>query len=208
MESSAPALLYGAFGQLLMDGETMRRGWVVDPVLENRRGKAGGVQCICVADVTRDGVKDLLVGRDDGTADGVAVDGRGVGAGTGMSVDAEVGTREGMSDGASEGYAMGLGDGRRDGDEDGFNEGGDELGEEDGAAVDGRAVDAGRDRRPPPAVLAQRVRAVSQQYTHTVGGRAPRRRALRHDRQGQGVPGVAGRGRGGAAAAASGGDSG
>ena len=31
-------------------------------------------------------------------------------------------------------------------------------------------------RRPPPAVLAQRVRAVSQQYANTVGGSAPRRR--------------------------------
>ena len=35
-------------------------------VLENRRGKAGGVYCASIEDITNDGVKDLLIGRDDG----------------------------------------------------------------------------------------------------------------------------------------------
>eukprot|EP00965_Chrysotila_dentata_P178539 5896496-Pleurochrysis_carterae.AAC.1 len=38
-------------------------------VLENRRGKAGGVWCICAEDITKDGAKDLLVGRDDGVVE-------------------------------------------------------------------------------------------------------------------------------------------
>jgi hypothetical protein len=53
-------------GQLLMDADEMRRGWVIDPVLEGRRGKSGGVQCITAHDITKDGVKDIIVGRDDG----------------------------------------------------------------------------------------------------------------------------------------------
>lgn len=44
----------------------MRRGWTIDPVLEGRRGKSGGVQCVCSHDITKDGVKDVLVGRTDG----------------------------------------------------------------------------------------------------------------------------------------------
>ena len=63
-------LLYGTengmVGQLLMDADEMRRGWVIDPVLEGRRGKAGGVQGLHAHDLTKDGVKDVLVGRDDG----------------------------------------------------------------------------------------------------------------------------------------------
>jgi len=63
-------LLYGTengmVGQLLMDADEMRRGWVIDPVLEGRRGKSGGVQCITAHDITKDGVKDIIVGRDDG----------------------------------------------------------------------------------------------------------------------------------------------
>ena len=56
----------GMVGQLLMNEHEMRRGWVIDPTLEGRRGKAGGVQCIAAHDITKDGVKDLLIGRDDG----------------------------------------------------------------------------------------------------------------------------------------------
>ena len=63
-------LLYGTengmVGQLLLDAEEMRRGWVIDPVLEGRRGKSGGVQCLASHDITKDGIKDILVGRDDG----------------------------------------------------------------------------------------------------------------------------------------------
>jgi len=63
-------LLYGTengmVGQLMMDSEEMRRGWVIDPVLEGRRGKSGGVQSVQAHDITKDGVKDILVGRDDG----------------------------------------------------------------------------------------------------------------------------------------------
>jgi Bardet-Biedl syndrome 7 protein len=63
-------VLYGAenglVGQLLLDTDEMRRGWVIDPVLEGRRGKAGGVQCLGAHDLTQDGVKDVLVGRGDG----------------------------------------------------------------------------------------------------------------------------------------------
>ena len=66
-------LLYGTenglIGQLLLDASMMRRGWVVDPALEGRRGKAGGVQCMCSADLTKDGMKDIMVGRDDGTVE-------------------------------------------------------------------------------------------------------------------------------------------
>ena len=56
----------GVVGQLLLDKDEMRRGWIIDPVLEGRRGKAGGVQCIASHDITRDGVKDLMIGRDNG----------------------------------------------------------------------------------------------------------------------------------------------
>ena len=66
-------LLYGTenglVGQLLLDGSMMRRGWVVDPNLEGRRAKSGGVQCLAAADLTKDGMKDLMVGRDDGTVE-------------------------------------------------------------------------------------------------------------------------------------------
>jgi len=56
----------GMVGQLLLDNEELRRGWVIDPTLENRRGKSGGVQAIAAHDITRDGINDLMVGRDDG----------------------------------------------------------------------------------------------------------------------------------------------
>lgn len=56
----------GQLGLLLVDSKLMRRGWVVDPVLEGRRSKSGGVQCICTADISHDGIKDLIIGRDDG----------------------------------------------------------------------------------------------------------------------------------------------
>ena len=99
-------LLYGTenglIGQLLLDASMMRRGWVVDPALEGRRGKvrvspnpnpnpnpnsnpnpnpnpnqAGGVQCMCSADLTKDGMKDIMVGRDDGTVEVWGFDGGG-----------------------------------------------------------------------------------------------------------------------------------
>jgi len=56
----------GIVGQLLLDIDEMRRGWVIDPIVEGRRTKSGGVQCVSSHDITRDGVKDLMVGRDDG----------------------------------------------------------------------------------------------------------------------------------------------
>ena len=56
----------GMVGQLLLDANEMRPGWTIDPVLEGRRGKAGGVQSIASHDITRDGIKDLMIGRDDG----------------------------------------------------------------------------------------------------------------------------------------------
>ncbi|KAL3901262.1 MAG: hypothetical protein SGPRY_012307, partial [Prymnesium sp.] len=37
----------GQIGTLLLNSELARRGWLIDPVSEGRRGKAGGVQCIC-----------------------------------------------------------------------------------------------------------------------------------------------------------------
>jgi len=68
-----PQMLYGTenghVGQLFVEPNMMRRGFVIDPVLENRRGKAGGVWCICAEDITKDGAKDLLVGRDDGVVE-------------------------------------------------------------------------------------------------------------------------------------------
>ena len=66
-------LLYGTengvVGQLVLDATVMHRGWVIDPAAEGRRGKAGGVQCMCVEDLTKDGVKDIMVGRDDGVVE-------------------------------------------------------------------------------------------------------------------------------------------
>ena len=56
----------GQLGLLLLNNKLMRRGWVVDPVLEGRRAKSGGVQCIATADISHDGIKDLIIGRDDG----------------------------------------------------------------------------------------------------------------------------------------------
>ena len=64
-------LLYGTenglVGQLLCDASMMRRGWVISPIFEGRRGKSGGVHALSHDDVTHDGMRDLLVGRDDGT---------------------------------------------------------------------------------------------------------------------------------------------
>ena len=54
-------------GQLLCDASMMRRGWVISPIFEGRRGKSGGVHALSHDDVTHDGMRDLLVGRDDGT---------------------------------------------------------------------------------------------------------------------------------------------
>ena len=56
----------GQVHQLVMDEDELCHGWGVDPRRENRRSKAGGVHCIAMEDVTKDGVKDLLIGRDDG----------------------------------------------------------------------------------------------------------------------------------------------
>jgi len=69
-DGSFKELVYGTengqLGLLLVDGRLMRRGWVVDPMAEGRRAKSGGVQCICTHDVSHDGIKDLIIGRDDG----------------------------------------------------------------------------------------------------------------------------------------------
>jgi len=65
----------GIFGQLLLDEETMRRGWEVGGraiagLAQSQAGRVrrgGGVTVLCSHDLTHDGVKDILVGRDDGS---------------------------------------------------------------------------------------------------------------------------------------------
>ena len=53
-------------GELHADGDSLAHGWVINPALEGRRAKSGSVQCLHSADITKDGVKDILVGREDG----------------------------------------------------------------------------------------------------------------------------------------------
>lgn len=51
----------GLLGVILLDGSTIRRGWMV------KNGSAqGSVNCLANFDLTADGVKDVVVGRDDG----------------------------------------------------------------------------------------------------------------------------------------------
>ena len=44
----------------------VRRGWVISPIFEGAAAN-GGVHALSHDDVTHDGMRDLLVGRDDGT---------------------------------------------------------------------------------------------------------------------------------------------
>jgi len=54
----------GSLGLLMMDNNSVRRGWMVS----NTR-KLGGIQCIASYDLTKDGVLDIMIGRDDGTVE-------------------------------------------------------------------------------------------------------------------------------------------
>lgn len=77
-EPPAAELLYGTengiVGQLLLGADAMRRGWelggrsVAALGAPGRAGaRRGGVTELCAHDLTRDGVPDVIVGRDDGT---------------------------------------------------------------------------------------------------------------------------------------------
>mmetsp|Transcript_40095 Transcript_40095/g.99095 ORF Transcript_40095/g.99095 Transcript_40095/m.99095 type:complete len:815 (-) Transcript_40095:119-2563(-) len=64
----------GIFGQLLLDDNSMRRGWEVGGRSVSALGKSaqrtgrrgGGITALTSHDLTHDGVADVIVGRDDG----------------------------------------------------------------------------------------------------------------------------------------------
>lgn len=64
LETEERQILYGCddgtIGQLLVGGRTMRRGFV------SSEKRTGGVNCMTALDITKDGVPDLCIGRDDG----------------------------------------------------------------------------------------------------------------------------------------------
>lgn len=70
----------GVVGQLFLDGEKARRGWVIDPS-SSQTGSSGsraGVSALhgdC--DLTGDGVNDVVVGRDDGSLEVYTLDENG-----------------------------------------------------------------------------------------------------------------------------------
>jgi Bardet-Biedl syndrome 7 protein len=64
----------GSVGQLFLDGEAVQRGWVLD----GKRGRGGGVSAVYAeADITGDGVNDVVVGRDNGAFEVYSLDRNG-----------------------------------------------------------------------------------------------------------------------------------
>lgn len=64
----------GSCGQLFLDGEAVHRGWVLD----GKRGGGGGVSAVYgEADVTGDGVNDVVIGRDNGSLEVYTLDRNG-----------------------------------------------------------------------------------------------------------------------------------
>lgn len=64
----------GNAGQLFLDGEAVHRGWVLDA----KRSRGGGVSAIhAEADITGDGVNDVVIGRDNGMMEVYSLDKNG-----------------------------------------------------------------------------------------------------------------------------------
>ena len=64
----------GSCGQLFLDGEAVHRGWVLD----SKRGGGGGVSAIhAEADITGDGVNEVVIGRDNGSLEVYTLDKNG-----------------------------------------------------------------------------------------------------------------------------------
>ncbi|GBG59174.1 hypothetical protein CBR_g32190 [Chara braunii] len=68
VKANAKEILYGTangyLGQLLMDTDSIHRGWVVEPGMN----RTGGIHCISAkVDFTKTGINDIVVGRDDGS---------------------------------------------------------------------------------------------------------------------------------------------
>jgi Bardet-Biedl syndrome 7 protein len=56
----------GCVGEVHAEGGALSVGWQINPALEGRRGKSAGVSCLHSEDMTKDGVADILIGREDG----------------------------------------------------------------------------------------------------------------------------------------------
>lgn len=69
----------GVVGQLFLDGEKPRRGWVIDPSSSSTTGgsRAGVSALHGDCDLTGDGVNDVVVGRDDGSLEVYTLDENG-----------------------------------------------------------------------------------------------------------------------------------
>lgn len=70
----------GVVGQLFLDGEKARRGWVIDPSSSSTGGwgsRAGVSALHGDCDLTGDGVNDVVVGRDDGSLEVYTLDENG-----------------------------------------------------------------------------------------------------------------------------------
>jgi Bardet-Biedl syndrome 7 protein len=51
----------GIIGQLFANNTSAEKGWAIE-----NDDHLGGINCITICDITRDGVQDIIVGRDDG----------------------------------------------------------------------------------------------------------------------------------------------
>lgn len=56
----------GCVGEVHSEGGVLSLGWQINPALEGRRAKSAGVSCLHSEDITKDGVADIMVGREDG----------------------------------------------------------------------------------------------------------------------------------------------
>jgi hypothetical protein len=66
----------GSCGQLFLDGEAVQRGWVLDG--KRGGGGGGGVSAgYAEADITGDGVNEVVIGRDNGSLEVYSLDKNG-----------------------------------------------------------------------------------------------------------------------------------
>ena len=80
-KAKAREVLYGTaqggVGQIFLDGEKVRRGWVMDPKTSEAPSRAGISALHGDCDLTGDGVCDVVVGRDDGSLEVYTLDENG-----------------------------------------------------------------------------------------------------------------------------------
>ena len=56
----------GIIGQCELDADDITKSWTAESINNNVKKISGSINCITSADITQDGVHDIIVGRDDG----------------------------------------------------------------------------------------------------------------------------------------------